>query len=62
MSFSVQHLPGELEFCGSSLNHLLGQRRNLFKPEFCSMLLQIDRFNQEAAAVIESSGERPCCG
>src|SRR5476649_2802974 len=22
MSFSVQHLPGKLEFCGSSLNHL----------------------------------------
>ena len=56
MSFSVQHLPGDLEFCGSSLNHLFGQRRNLFKPEFWRMLLQINRFNQEAAALIESPG------
>jgi uncharacterized protein len=56
MSFSVQHLPGDLEFCGSSLNHLFAQRRNLFKPEFWRMLLQINRFNQEAAALIES----PC--
>jgi predicted NAD/FAD-binding protein len=55
MSFSVQHLPARLEFCGSSLNHLFGQRRNLFKPEFWRMLLQINRFNQEAAAAIESS-------
>jgi predicted NAD/FAD-binding protein len=57
MSFSVQHLPGNLEFCGSSLNHLFAQRRNLFKPQFWRMLLQINRFNQEAAALIESSGE-----
>src|SRR6202041_3458243 len=55
MSFSVQHLPGKLEFCGSSLNHLFGQRRNLFKPQFWKMLLQIDRFNREAAAALESS-------
>ena len=32
MSFSVQHLSAQLEFCGSSLNHLFGQRRNLLKP------------------------------
>jgi predicted NAD/FAD-binding protein len=58
MSFSVQHLPGKLEFCGSSLNHLFAQRRNLFKPAFWKMLLQINRFNQEAAAAIESSDHR----
>jgi predicted NAD/FAD-binding protein len=34
MSFSVQHLPARLEFSGSSLNHLFGQRRNLFRPQF----------------------------
>src|SRR5476651_1482019 len=58
MSFSVQHLPGKLEFCGSSLNHLFGQRRNLFKPDFWKMLLQIKRFNQEAAAAIGSSANQ----
>jgi len=54
MSFSVQHLPARLEFSGSSLNHLFGQRRNLFRPQFWKMLLQINRFNQEAVAAIES--------
>jgi predicted NAD/FAD-binding protein len=55
MSFSVQHLPAKLEFSGSSLNHLFGQRRNLFKPEFWKMLLQINRFNKEANAAVRSS-------
>ena len=54
MSFSVQHLPSELEFCGSSLNHLFGQRRNLLRPQFWQMLLQIHRFNRDAAQAIES--------
>jgi predicted NAD/FAD-binding protein len=48
MSFSVQHLPAKLEFCGSSLNRLFGQRRNLFNARFWQMLLTINRFNQEA--------------
>jgi predicted NAD/FAD-binding protein len=59
MSFSVQHLPGDLEFCGSSVNHLFGQRRNLFKPRFWRMLLQIKRFNEEAAAHLASPGDQP---
>jgi uncharacterized protein len=54
MSFSVQHLPTELEFSGSSLNHLFGQRRNLLKPEFWKMLLQINRFNEEASAAVRT--------
>lgn len=48
MSFSVQHLPTGLEFCGSSLNHIFGQRKNLFRPRFWKMILQINRFNSEA--------------
>ncbi|HEY2418175.1 MAG TPA: NAD(P)-binding protein, partial [Steroidobacteraceae bacterium] len=55
MSFSVQHLPAQLEFCGSSLNLLFGQRRNLIKPQFWKMLLTINRFNQEAVASLASS-------
>jgi predicted NAD/FAD-binding protein len=54
MSFSVQHLPTELEFCGSSLNHLFGQRRNLLKASFWKMLLTINRFNREAVAALDS--------
>jgi uncharacterized protein len=55
MSFSVQHLPAQLEFCGSSLNQLFGQRRNLLKPKFWKMLLTINRFNEEAVARLASS-------
>jgi predicted NAD/FAD-binding protein len=54
MSFSVQHLPAKLEFSGSSINHLFGQRRNLLKPKFWKMLAQINRFNSEAAALVRS--------
>lgn len=59
MSFSVQHLPADLEFCGSSLNHLFGQRRNLCRPEFWKMLLQINRFNKEAAAAVCTQRDDP---
>jgi predicted NAD/FAD-binding protein len=52
MSFSVQHLPTGLEFCGSSLNHLFAQRRNLVSPRFWRMVLQINRFNREAVAAL----------
>ncbi len=52
MSFSVRHEDTGLEFCGSSLNHLFAQRRNLLRPSFYRMLLAIDRFNREAVAAL----------
>lgn len=52
MSFSVQHTGRELEYSGSSLNHLFAQRRNLLRPSFYRMLARIDRFNREAAAAL----------
>lgn len=52
MSFSVRHEDTGLEFCGSSLNHLFAQRRNLLRPSFYRMLLQVDRFNREAIAAL----------
>jgi uncharacterized protein len=52
MSFSVQHLPTGLEFCGSSLNHLFAQRKNLVNPRFWRMILQINRFNAGAMAAL----------
>jgi len=54
MSFSVQHLPSGLEFCGSSLNHLFAQRRNLVRPRFWRMLAQINRFNREAVEALQA--------
>lgn len=52
MSFSVQHLPTGLEYCGSSLGHLFAQRRNLLNPRFYRLLTSIDRFNREAVAAL----------
>ncbi len=55
MSFSVQHRPTGLEFCGSSLNHLFAQRSNLLRPRFWRMLMQINRFNAEAMTALNST-------
>lgn len=52
MSFSVQNRRDGLEYSGSSLNHLFAQRRNLLRPSFYRMLLQVDRFNREAVAAL----------
>jgi predicted NAD/FAD-binding protein len=55
MSFSVQHVPANLEYNGGSVNLLFGQRRNLLRPRHWRMLLAIDRFNREAVAALEDS-------
>jgi len=46
MSFSVQAGDGGLEYCGSSLNALFAQRRNLVRPAFHRMIRDILRFNK----------------
>jgi predicted NAD/FAD-binding protein len=52
MGFSVKVKPhGErraLEWCGSSLNGVFAQRRNLLNPRFLRMVSQILRFNKQA--------------
>jgi predicted NAD/FAD-binding protein len=58
MSFSVRHADSGLEYCGSSLNHLFAQRRNLLNPRFYRMLGSINRFNREAAAALDDPGVR----
>ena len=57
MSFSVQHLPSGLEYCGSGLNGLFAQRKNIFNPSYISMLLQISRFNKIAIQHIKEGLE-----
>ena len=52
MSFSVRHVQRDIEFSGSSFNHLFAQRRNILRPSFIRMLLRIDRFNREATAAL----------
>lgn len=54
MSFSVRHHGIDLEFNGGSVNLLFGQRKNLLRPRFWRMLLQINRFNKETVAELKS--------
>ena len=53
MSFSVQHLPSRLEYCGSGLNGLFAQRKNIFSPRYIKMLLQISRFNKKSVEILD---------
>lgn len=53
MSFSVQHLPSRLEFCGSGVNGLFAQRSNVFNVPYLKLLYQINRFNIESPAILD---------
>lgn len=53
MSFSVQHVPTDLEYNGGSVDLLFVQRRNLFRPRHWRMLIAIDRFNKDAVAALD---------
>ena len=53
MSFAVRDDVSGLEWCGSSLNHLFAQRKNLLNLRFLKMLAAINRFNKEAVAALE---------
>ena len=48
MSFSVRNDLLGLEWCGSSLNHLFAQRKNILSLRFWKLLLQINKFNKLA--------------
>jgi predicted NAD/FAD-binding protein len=54
MSFSVQYVPSGLEYCGSGLNGLFAQRKNVFNPGYIKMLLEISRFNKEAVKALDN--------
>ncbi len=48
MSLSVRIENKNLEWCGTNLNTVFAQRKNLLKPSFYKMLFNILRFNREA--------------
>jgi len=56
MSFSVQHAASGLEYNGSSVNQLFGQRRNIVNPRHWRMLMAINRFNDDAVLALDD----PC--
>jgi predicted NAD/FAD-binding protein len=51
MSFAVSFLDRDLEWAGTNLATVFGQRRNLLRPRFWGMLADIVRFNREATAI-----------
>lgn len=53
MSFSVKGLRSGLEYCGTGFRTLFAQRRNLLRPGFLRMLLEIVRFNREGRRILE---------
>lgn len=55
MSFAVSLDGGALEYSGSNLLGLFGQRRNLVRPRFWRMLRDVLRFYREAPALLESN-------
>tara|TARA_R100001143_G_C3357865_1_gene133668 strand:- start:1356 stop:2687 length:1332 start_codon:yes stop_codon:yes gene_type:complete len=57
MSFSVQVPAQSLEWCGSNLNTVFAQRRNLLRPQFWSMLSDLVRFNRQATMLARSGTE-----
>lgn len=58
MSFSVQHVPSGLEYCGSGLNGLFAQRKNIFNWRYIKMLKQISRFNEESVKILDQEKYR----
>ena len=59
MSFSVHDERSGLEYGGNNLNSLFAQRRNVFRPSFLKMVLDILRFNREAIADLDSDNLSP---
>ena len=59
MSFSVRDDHAGLEYCGTSLDTLFAQRRNLLRPSFLRMLADIGRFNRAGKALLADNGSQP---
>lgn len=57
MSFAVSLETPRLEWAGSSLATVFGQKRNLVRPEFWRMLADILRFNRESVAWLQREAD-----
>ncbi|MBA2487171.1 MAG: FAD-dependent oxidoreductase [Nitrospira sp.] len=62
MSFSVRCDQTGLEYNGATLNSLFAQRRNLLRPSFYRMILDILRFNRESLELLDQPGPGPSLG
>lgn len=59
MSFAVSLDQPDLEWSGSSLATVFGQKRNLLRPKFWRMLADILRFNRESVAWLATHPDQP---
>ena len=57
MSFSVQAGGSGIEYCGTSLDSLFAQRRNIVRPRFYRMIRDILRFNRTALQDVDRHDE-----
>jgi predicted NAD/FAD-binding protein len=57
MSFAVSLENPDLEWAGSSLATVFGQKRNLLRPQFWGMLSDILRFNRESQAWLDAHAD-----
>ncbi len=55
MSFSAQIKNENIEYSGSSLNHLFLQRKNLFSRRYIRFLLHLNKFNKKCIEVIHDT-------
>ncbi len=60
MTFSVQHLPSGLEYCGTGLPGLFAQRKNVVNPGFVRLLLEINRFNTQCLELLDNKRYQGC--
>jgi predicted NAD/FAD-binding protein len=58
MSFSMSCEISGLEYCGSSLNTVFAQRRNIARPRFIGMLREILRFNKLSDRLLAASDDQ----
>ncbi len=52
MSFSVQHRPTGLEYCGTGIRGLFAQKTNLMRPSFWKLLSSINQFNKHSPEIL----------
>ncbi|MBI4996011.1 MAG: FAD-dependent oxidoreductase, partial [Rhodocyclales bacterium] len=57
MSFAVSLENPDLEWAGSNLATVFGQKRNLVRPQFWGMLSDILRFNRESQAWLDANAD-----
>tara|TARA_B100001123_G_scaffold314239_1_gene351613 strand:+ start:2941 stop:4227 length:1287 start_codon:yes stop_codon:yes gene_type:complete len=55
MSFGFQCDVTDIQYCGTSLNGLFAQRRNIFRPRFLQLLLSVRKFNNDLRRMQEDS-------